>query len=95
MKLINKILVHTRTNLFAATCICLFVLSLVFPVSNLRAEDRPAVILGTSTDRIGTPSGRAIYATASKDLEHLTGLPIAWARTKIRRQVDSRGNTHY
>ncbi len=40
-------------------------------------EDRPAVILGTSTDRIGTPSGRAVYATASKDLEQWTGLPIA------------------
>lgn len=29
---------------------------------------RPAVILGTSSDRIGTPFGRAYYATVSKDL---------------------------
>ena len=38
---------------------------------------RPALILGTSSDRIGTPDGRAVYGTLSKDLEHLTGLPVA------------------
>jgi hypothetical protein len=38
---------------------------------------RPALILGTSSDRIGTPHGRAFYATLSKDLEGATGLPIA------------------
>ncbi|MEZ5978872.1 MAG: hypothetical protein R3F34_11685 [Planctomycetota bacterium] len=38
---------------------------------------RPALIVGTSSDRIGTPSGRAYYATFSKDLEAWTGLPIA------------------
>lgn len=38
---------------------------------------RPALILGTSSDRIGTPHGRAFYATLSKDLERSTGLPIA------------------
>lgn len=37
----------------------------------------PALILGTSSDRIGTPSGRAVYGTVSKDLEMWTGLPIA------------------
>lgn len=35
------------------------------------------MILGTSSDRIGTPHGRAVYATLSKDLEHATGLAIA------------------
>lgn len=51
------------------------------PLVNWRAVDetehRPALILGTSSDRIGTPSGRAFYATLSKDLEQGTGLPIA------------------
>lgn len=38
---------------------------------------RPAVMVGTSSDRIGTTSGRAYYATIAKDLQHYTGLPIA------------------
>ncbi len=38
---------------------------------------RPALIVGTSSDRIGTPSGRAYYATFSKDVEQEIGLPIA------------------
>lgn len=40
-------------------------------------EDAPALIFGTSSDRIGTPSGRAVYGTLSKDLEDWTGLPMA------------------
>ena len=40
-------------------------------------ESWPALILGTSSDRIGTPTGRAYFATLSKDLETWTGLPIA------------------
>ena len=39
--------------------------------------ERPALILGTSSDRIGTPSGRSYYATLSKDLERDVGLPLA------------------
>jgi hypothetical protein len=39
--------------------------------------NRPAIIIGISSDRIGTPSGTSFYITASKDLEHWTGLPIA------------------
>ncbi|MBL8180386.1 MAG: hypothetical protein JNL64_02110 [Blastocatellia bacterium] len=39
--------------------------------------NRPAVIFGISSDRIGTPSGTSFYLTASKDLENWTGLPIA------------------
>ena len=38
---------------------------------------RPALMVGTSTDRIGTPSGHAFYATLSKNLREATGLPIA------------------
>lgn len=37
----------------------------------------PALIFGTSSDRIGTPYGRAIYGTLSKDLEDWIGLRIA------------------
>jgi hypothetical protein len=38
---------------------------------------RPALMVGTSTDRIGTPSGQSFYATFSKNLRRETGLPIA------------------
>lgn len=40
-------------------------------------ETRPALMVGTSTDRIGTPSGQSFYATLSKNLRRQTGLPIA------------------
>ena len=40
-------------------------------------EKRPALILGTSSDRIGTPDGQSFYATLSKSLKRETGLPIA------------------
>ena len=53
----------------------------VGPLANLlvmeETERLPAVILGTSSDRIGTEEGRAVYATASKNLEALIGLPVA------------------
>ena len=53
----------------------------VAPIANLlvltETERRPALMLGTSTDRIGTPSGQAFYATVSKNLRRETGLPIA------------------
>ncbi|MCS6804742.1 MAG: hypothetical protein RMM98_07725 [Acidobacteriota bacterium] len=38
---------------------------------------RPALIFGTSSDRIGTPSGRSLYLTLSKDLSEQVRLPIA------------------
>lgn len=41
------------------------------------ARRRPAVIFGTSSDRIGTPEGQSYYVTFSKSLHHETGLPIA------------------
>ena len=47
----------------------------LIPVTETR--NRPAVIFGISSDRIGTPEGTSVYITASKDLEHWTGLPIA------------------
>ena len=50
-------------------------------IANWRAwqetEARPALILGTSSDRIGTEDGRSYYATLSKSLEHATGLPVS------------------
>ena len=53
----------------------------VSPLANFVAltetSRRPALILGTSSDRIGTPSGQSFYATLSKNLRPATGLPIA------------------
>ena len=53
----------------------------ISPLANFVAitetENRPALILGTSSDRIGTPSGQSFYATVSKSFEKETGLPIA------------------
>lgn len=53
----------------------------VSPLANWVAvtekENRPALILGTSSDRIGTPDGQSFYATFSKNLKRETGLPIA------------------
>jgi hypothetical protein len=53
----------------------------VGPLANFVAitetERRPALILGTSSDRIGTPSGRSFYATLSKNLSDELNLPIA------------------
>ena len=37
----------------------------------------PAVMVGTGSDRIGTPGGQSIYATASNDLRRETKPPIA------------------
>ncbi len=53
----------------------------VSPLANVVAltetHNRPALILGTSSDRIGTPFGQSFYATFSKSLKHYTGLPVA------------------
>jgi hypothetical protein len=53
----------------------------VSPLANIVAltetHKRPALILGTSSDRIGTPFGQSFYATLSKNLRHATGLPVA------------------
>ena len=51
------------------------------PLANLllvtETTKRPAVMLGTSTDRIGTPSGQSFFVTVSKNLREQTGLPVA------------------
>lgn len=53
----------------------------VSPIANVVAitetHVRPALILGTSSDRIGTPTGQSFYATLSKNLKHSTGLPVS------------------
>ena len=52
----------------------------VGPLANWRVlretRNRPALSFGTSSDRIGTPYGRAYYATFSKDLQAQTKLPV-------------------
>ncbi len=40
-------------------------------------EKRPALVIGTSSDRIGTPTGQSFYATLSKNLQRESGLPVA------------------
>jgi hypothetical protein len=53
----------------------------VSPLANWLAiperEHRPALIIGTSSDRIGTPSGQSFYATLSKSLDRELGIPVA------------------
>ena len=53
----------------------------VSPIANLvvitETHERPAVIVGTSSDRIGTPSGQSFYATVSKNLKHYIRLPVS------------------
>jgi hypothetical protein len=46
-------------------------------VAMTETHRRPALILGTSSDRIGTPFGQSYYATLSKNLRRETGLPVA------------------
>ena len=54
---------------------------MIAPLANVRlvheTRTRPAVMLGTSSDRIGTPEGQSFYATVSKDLSPQLGLPLA------------------
>jgi hypothetical protein len=40
-------------------------------------ERRPALIAGTSSDRIGTPEGEAYFLTLSKNLMSVTGWPVS------------------
>jgi hypothetical protein len=53
----------------------------VNPTANWRLIDetssRPAVMIGTSSDRIGTPDGTAFYLTVSKSLKNWIGIPVA------------------
>ena len=53
----------------------------VSPLANLvvvtETHQRPALIVGTSSDRIGTPSGQSFYATVSKNVKHYTNLRVS------------------
>ncbi len=53
----------------------------VSPLANwvalAESRSRPAVIVGTSSDRIGTPEGQAYFVTLSKDLRSVNGWPLA------------------
>ena len=51
------------------------VLANIVAVSETRR--RPALIFGTSSDRIGTPEGQAYYFTLSKDLSTVNGWPVS------------------
>ena len=58
-------------------------------VANWRAlretETRPAIIFGTSSDRIGTPSGQSYYATVSKSFERFAPYAgISWSEYEQR-----------
>jgi len=54
--------------------------SKVSPLCNLVAvtetRTRPAVVLGTSSDRIGTRHGQSFYGTVSKNVREWTRLPL-------------------
>jgi hypothetical protein len=50
-------------------------------VGNWRAisetRNRPALIFGTSSDRIGTPQGQSYFGTLSKSLHQSLGVPVS------------------
>jgi hypothetical protein len=53
----------------------------VAPIANFlvltETRRRPALMFGTSSDRIGTPSGQSFYTTVSKNFREAIGLPIS------------------
>ena len=53
----------------------------VSPLANWRmvseTDTRPAIMVGTSSDRIGTPSGQSFYVTVSKDVSPWLRAPVA------------------
>ncbi len=73
------------------------------PIGNWTAvtesPERAALILGTSSDRIGTDRGQAYYGTLSKSTERWSGLPLApYAGLSYRDSVDDWefvGGLHY
>lgn len=46
-------------------------------VALTETDERPALMFGTSSDRIGTPEGRAYFATVSKALGRIGNAPLA------------------
>ena len=63
----------------------------VGPLLNWRvlreAEGQPAIIVGTSSDRIGTPSGRAFYVTFSKEVSQGVGLYVGASYSQYERRI--------
>ena len=63
----------------------------VGPLLNWRVvretSDRPAVIVGTSSDRIGTPYGRAYYVTVSKEVADGVGLYVGASYSEFEHKV--------
>lgn len=49
--------------------------------------DRPAIILGTSSDRIGTPYGRAYYMTVSKQLTDEFGVYVGASWSEFEQKI--------
>ncbi len=50
-------------------------------------EDRPAIIVGTSSDRIGTPYGRAYYMTVSKQVADGIGLYVGMSWSEYQQKL--------
>lgn len=48
---------------------------------------RPAIILGTSSDRIGTPFGRAYYVTVSKEIFSGVGVYVGASYSEFEQRV--------
>jgi len=73
------------------------------PLANWTAlpetAERPAFILGTSSDRIGTDRGQSYYGTLSKSLEPWLDLPVAPYAGAAFRDADDEwtfvGGLHY
>lgn len=71
-RLLPRLQVGVEYNPLASEVAPLFNLHIVSETSA-----RPALILNTSTDRIGTPEGQSFTLTASKDLGRWLKLPVA------------------
>ena len=63
----------------------------VGPLVNWRvlreAEGQPAIILGTSSDRIGTPTGQAYYFTVSKTVTKGVGLYVGASYSQFENRI--------
>ena len=63
----------------------------VGPLMNWRVlregAGQPAIIIGTSSDRIGTPSGRAFYVTFSKSVSDGIGLYVGASYSQYEDKV--------
>jgi hypothetical protein len=61
------------------------------PLANWRAvretKTGPAVIVGTSSDRIGTPHGRSYYVTVSKEVAHRLSLYCGASYSEFQKRI--------